>query len=87
MSSPNYTEHFACAAEGFLAQPVASSEDEKQNDEEAALSLSYDELKGFLTKFKTNGEEIFKVRHLLALHLESLLGERDSQTDREDVVG
>ena len=41
--------------------------------------MSFEELVEHLNKFETNGEEIFKVRHLIQQHFEALLNmESDS---------
>ena len=76
-----FTDHFSQIAEALLAdtqqEPETSSFD---TDAETAQQMSLEELKQYLKKFETNGEELFKVRQMISFHLEALLQERDYVT-------
>ena len=49
------------------------------------MQMNLDELKQFLRKFSVNGEELFKVRHLLSVNLEALM-EMDEAAEAESCL-
>lgn len=55
----------AVAASTFASATSSTEEANDAGDTEQAFQLSYEELRVHLSKFNTNGEELFKARELI----------------------
>jgi len=65
---PAHLNFYADASEALLsAEP---GQDSDADEVEVEIQLSFFELLEHLKKFETNGEEIYKLRHLIQQHLD-----------------